>query len=223
MSGGVGLTELEARQILSGRHGGGGGGIGDASPNEALSMDMFGNAGGGIIRIFAGSLLTNNGAIVGKGQESPCSLANVGEAGCGGGGGGVVILVSDGTISNSGSINVEGGKGQSYVDYDSNRGGPGGGGGGGGIIHLISTNADSIGGTLSVSGGKGGAAKSGPFFYIIPGFGGASGGNGGAAGKTPCTIQQIISSQCETFFAGQDGNPGYVLRTKVISPASLFH
>ena len=74
--------------------------------------------------------------------------------GAGGGGGGAIVIASSGTISVTGSLYANGGKGAYGEHVDANYGsyGGSGGGGGGGAIRLIA-NTISGDGTISAAGG----------------------------------------------------------------------
>jgi hypothetical protein len=113
------------------------------SPNElgsgGTSCCGNGSAGGGLVRITAGSL-TLNGAIWANGVDV------VDGAGSGGG-----IYLSVGTLSGTGTVSASGGSNSSNNGY---------GGGGGGRLALIATTS-SFTGTVSVAGGTGATPAAG--------------------------------------------------------------
>jgi hypothetical protein len=114
------------------------------NPNElgsgGASCCGNGSAGGGLVRITAGSLALA-GTIRANGADAPDGA---------GSGGGVYLNV--GTLSGNGAVSASGGTGS--------RSGNAYGGGGGGRIALIASNS-SFTGTVSVAGGAGAAPAAG--------------------------------------------------------------
>ncbi|MGJ5816391.1 hypothetical protein [Paludibaculum fermentans] len=161
-----------------------------------VSYALGGMAGAGSIALIAtGSIvITSNGSISSPGM-SGSPWANNPNFLASASAGGIVILGSRTSISNAGSLIATGGNGANGIpDYNA------GGGGGGGIIHLLGPSI--VSGTTDVSGGSGGMKGTASGFPV---FGGACGGSGGRSGET-----------------GSPGGVGYVFRTIVAEPASLF-
>ena len=161
-----------------------------------------GGSGGGAIRILC------RNAIVNTGSSIISAAGGTSGNGGGGGGGGVIILASPGTITNSGTLNVQGGDGgNSSIEVGS------GGGGGGGVIHLISPVVNSAG-TIVITGGSPGLDTT-PVTNTLRsggGGGGASGGNGG--------IGSDVSST-NTVTGGVAGSDGRNFTT-LADPTGLF-
>lgn len=167
--GAVGLSEFEARKIVTpALVAGGGGAIGGADDGLELGAN-----GGGSLLVLAFEGIENNGAINADGQSG-----NDPAAGGGGGGGGIVILASANNITNAASaeITARGGAGEDGDTDESPSGG-----GGGGIIHLLAPEIVNEG-TTDVSPGEVG----GNWVQVTTsnrragGGGGASGGRGGS-------------------------------------------
>jgi hypothetical protein len=192
-SGGVGLSEFEARWILTpGPHGGGGGAASDDS----------GAMGGGTFVVLARAGIVNAGTISADGQSAL-------NAGSGGGGGGVIVLASLTQITSSGTLSAKGGNGE---NADSNEAPSGGAGGG--IIHLLSPTVTDTG-TENVEGGVAGGGAGGTT-TVTPrragAGGGASGGNGGDGGDVG--TDDVVSPAA-------NGSAGYYF-TSPIDPTPLF-
>lgn len=96
---------------------------------------------------------------------------NDGNGANGGNGGGIVFIVTNGTISGSGSITALGQNGANTINTGED--GPGGGGGGGAIVVLSNSTITGI--TMSANGGTGGTQN-------ISGMGAESEGPGGGGG-----------------------------------------
>jgi hypothetical protein len=195
-SGGVPVSEHQARRLLApGILAGGGGGIA-RSANGGSAGD-----GGGALVILAGAAIVNNGQISANFSILPSSCA-------GGGAGGILILASRGAITNNGALRAQGGSGGA----SSNDCGPGGGGGGG-IVHLLAPAVNV--GVVSVTGGTPGAT--GPPGSVNQtrrsggGGGGACGGRGGAGGAVFGADPMDASA----------GDPGLSLQSQ-LDPTSLF-
>lgn len=192
-SGGEGLPRMSAAPIL--RPGPLAGGAGMPKGTAA------GGRGGGsfVVRAFAG--ITNAGWILADGEPGQ-SVA--GMPGAGGGAGGLVVLLSRGTIANTGAISVRGGSGASAGAGSE---GGGGGGGGGGIVHLLAPAVVTTGQFLLGGGAPGASNGSG---RIAGGGGGALGGNGGTGGDSDLGLS-----------AGP-GSAGFWLYTQHALPDSLL-
>jgi hypothetical protein len=193
-SGGVGLSEFEARRVLSpGVNAGGGSGGAFASA---------GAAGGGSLTVLAMGAITNSGTITADGDDGAGSRD-------GGAGGGVVILASPTSVTNTGTVTADGGDGATSDNFAGV-----GGGGGGGIIHYLSPNITA--GTETAAGGTAGAPGAAGSVSLVPhqggGGGGASGGDGGAGGSV---------NAVNTPNNGSNGTAGHVLMT-VVDPTALF-
>lgn len=192
-AGGTGLSELEARWVLSPGPAGGGGGA---------ASDDSGAMGGGTLVVLARTAIVNAGTIQADGQSAL-------NAGSGGGGGGIIVLASLAQITNSGTLSAKGGNGE---NADTNEAPSGGGGGG--IVHLLAPVVNDTG-THNVSGGVAGGGA-GSLTTVTPrrggAGGGASGGNGGAGG-------QIDTG--DVVGPAEDGSAGYYFVT-LTDPTSLF-
>jgi hypothetical protein len=193
-SGGVGLSEFEARRVLSPGVNAGGGGGG--------AFFNVGAAGGGSLTVLAMGAITNTGTITADGDDGAGSRD-------GGAGGGVVILASPTSVTNTGTVTADGGDGGPSDHFAGV-----GGGGGGGIIHYLSPNITA--GTESAAGGTAGVPGAAGSVSTVPhqggGGGGASGGDGGAGGSV---------TTANTPGGGGNGTAGHVLMT-VVDPTALF-
>jgi hypothetical protein len=188
----VALSPFTLRKLL--RPGPLGGSPGGSDP-------PYHGLGGGSLVIAAEGAISISGGIYatgGNGQQD-----NTSGYGNGGGGGGIIILASETSITNTGTIDVNGGvgaagNGSNGLPYTS------GGGGGGGTVHLLAPSITA--GTIDVSGGAGGGADTDNAFGV---GGGASGGNGGSPGNGSGT-------------AATAGSNGQKFSTVVSNPATLF-
>jgi hypothetical protein len=238
--GGLGLTELEARQVLTAPVTAGGGGAAGAFILDELEefsvIRNLGSRGGGAIRILSqgGITIAPGGAIKAEGQ----TLLG------GGGGGGIVILASQTSVDVAGAISAVGGDG-----FDSTAFSAPDGGGGGGIVHLLAPSVIN-GGEVDVSGGVGGKViiPVGPFddgegggipslgggleVLSAGGGGGACGGSGGAGSSIPALIVEVpdFPPPTERGLEGGggievedalDGQNGFNLVT-IVDPTSLL-
>ncbi len=156
-AGGNSIPQVIARTSFAYFRLGGGAGAG--------SFQSF--PGGGLVKIYCEGPIVNAGTISAVGSNA--------SNGHGGGGGGIVILASRTAVSNSGSINVNGGNGGSSTNYAGN-----GGGGGGGIVIMASPTAPVLG-TVSLAGGAEGTGA-GALTTQSRHAGGGGGGSGGAGG-----------------------------------------
>lgn len=201
--GGIGLSEFEARQLLTiTTLAGGGGAVGGPDSNGSITSN-FGSKGGGALRILAMGGI-NNGA---DGEIHADGDGGVG----GGGGGGVVILASMSGVENNGAISAVGGDGEDTQDAEAASGG-----GGGGIVHMLAPSVSNEG-TIDVAGGHGGAAAVGAIASstrYAGGGGGASGGDGGKGSFVPLGVLPLPPK------AG-DGEVGFSLVTEV-DPTALL-
>lgn len=237
--GGIGLSDLEARQILTAQFfGGAGGGAGGLFVEGEFNADFFdedfepfratsfGSRGGGFVRILA------QGGIV---NEARAHIIANGESDIGGGGGGgVIILASTSSVENHGLITANGGNGQGEGENSAPSGG-----GGGGIVHILApTHVDT--GEILVDGGKGGEAGEGLVAFKNPNAsgagGGASGGNGGEGSLLPAVFEPDVLDPLtrgggleeigppDTILKlddAEDGQPGHILLTPV-DPMALL-
>ena len=186
--GGTAVNGAVARLLVTPDFGGGGNGAGIPGVH---------GTGGGVLRIFASGTITvsASGSIAANGVAGTNAASN--NSG-GGGAGGIVILASSTSISNAGTISVNGGAGGNGSVAPARASS---GGGGGGIIHLLSPSNSA--GTLSANGGAGGT---GGGSISNGGGGGACGGNGGASGAA----------------TGETGAPGKTYVTTVTNPATFI-
>ena len=129
----------------------------------------LGGKGGGIIGLFATTIIVNGTISSDGGQgdigQSPASGTGPGGHGAGGGSGGIVHGIADTiTIGQWAEISVKGGEGgdgangaQAGIGIGMYNGGNGGGGGGGGIVKFLTTpNGLTNNGAITVSPGLGG-------------------------------------------------------------------
>jgi hypothetical protein len=181
-TGGLGLSPLQAAQVLKPGVTGGGAG--------SRAATTTGGEGGGSLVLAAGGqvLISASGQVLANGASSVNpQTPTQGIVGGGGGGGGVVIVAAKGTLTVAGAIRANGGNGSNGWDGNLGAVEGGGGGGGGGIIHLISSTAPSVTGSLQVNGGAAGA-NAAPTGTVTAGHGGGAcrgnGGNGGGPGPT---------------------------------------
>nr|WP_320050526.1 hypothetical protein [uncultured Desulfuromonas sp.] len=147
--GGYGGTGRSDRTTYAGS-GGGGGHAAKGNNGKSSYSEFPGGSGGpayGNERLLP--LLGGSGGGGGGGTSTYV-------AGAGGGGGGAMVIASSGTISVTGALYANGGKGANGEDVHASYGcnGGGGGGGGGGAIRLIA-NTISGDGTISAAGGGG--------------------------------------------------------------------
>ncbi len=156
---------------------GGGGGAGDSNNGS----NAPGGSGGGIIYIIAPNV-TGSGSIVAQGGAAINQISNsngsANDAPAGGGGGGTVII--KGTVANSLTLDVVGGKGGDQGPLGSESEGPGGGGGGG----YIAITAGSP--TLTIAGGQSGMTLSSSLTEFVQN--GATDGGTGQTGTIPSTF-----------------------------------
>lgn len=158
-------TNATATTDVGGGAGGAGGGAGANTGGNPSGTFAINN---GSIRTlpwvtqgwFSGSPTANNPARVtggGGGGSGATAGAVTTNSGAGGGGGGVIVICAA-TITNSGTITVQGGDGApagTGVSGGSTSAAGGGGGGGGGLLFLTYHTLNNSG-TLNVSGGNGG-------------------------------------------------------------------
>lgn len=204
--GGIGLSEFEARQLMTVTTLAGGGGAVGGIDSNGSGFDNFGSKGGGALRILAmGSIENANGAEIiadGEGGEGA------------GGGGGLIVLASMTSVDNTGAIMARGGDGE-----DSDTDEAPSGGGGGGIVHMLAPSVDNSG-AVDVGGGLGGGISAGsPLVTSVSerfggGGGGASGGDGGKGGSVPSGAP-IEATEAE------NGEVGFSLVTEV-DPTALL-
>lgn len=169
--------------------------------------------GGGNFTVLCRGAVQNSGTIRADGIDASLAYR-------GGGAGGFVILASNESVVNSGTIEARGGDGGVLEATDATFNGHGpGGGGGGGIVHLIApvvTNS----GSVTVSGGAGGpAGGAGAITGLVYDGGGGGGGSGGAGGDGGTVNPGGIGDDSTT--AGEAGDPGQIITT-VADPASLY-
>lgn len=151
----------------TGTNAGGGGGGSHLTPGQNGGGTDLSLVGSGGARYGTKTLMPLIGGSGGGGSVTDPSPSAPFTSIGGGGGGGAILIVCDGTINFTGSINASGGGGSLTAFFGGT--GKGSGGGAGGAIRVIATNI--IGGSpvLSVQGGGGGS-----------GFGAVvTGGNGG--------------------------------------------
>jgi hypothetical protein len=147
-SGGVGgfsLTPFLAQDKVFMGGAGGPGWVSTGNPSTAAD-------GGGIVIIFADTIVGNNQTIEAYGL-SPTAVNPVGapDGGGGGGAGGTVVLKTS-TYIGTLNVNLYGGDGQDLNTNDPH--GPGGGGGGGALLYSLNTLPANL--NLSLAGGIGG-------------------------------------------------------------------
>jgi gliding motility-associated-like protein len=156
---------------------GGGGGAGDSNNGS----NAPGGSGGGIVYIIApnitgsGSIRAQGGAAV---NQISTSNGSANDAPAGGGGGGTIII--KGTVANSLTLDVTGGKGGDQGPLGSESEGPGGGGGGG-YIAITSGSPTQI-----ISGGLSGMTLSSSLTEFVEN--GATNGGTGQTGTVPSTF-----------------------------------
>jgi hypothetical protein len=196
-SGGKGLREIQARQLLHpGLFGGGEG------ASLGVTSDDF--AGGSFTVLAQGAILIG---ATGNLDASAFNLAL--SDGAGGSAGGVIVLASKTSVTNQGTIHADGlfGSGSS-TDIGA------GGGGGGGIVHFLAPTITQ--GTVTVAGGSAGTAGALGSVTSTPrrggGGGGACGGDGGAGGDVN------TAGDPQTPAAG---SPGKILLSHV-DPTPLY-
>ena len=161
-------------------------------------INLPGGAGGGGVAIRArGAISIGSLAVVSANGHPGFSVSdlvaigwawsgNIGLSGSGGGSGGAIILHSDTSITNLGTLRANGGSGSNAYIAGTATGANGGCGGGGGLIVLQSpttTNSGTTqlnGGALGLTAGVSGAQGSGA--------GGSNGGKGG--GTTVLKVQE---------------------------------
>jgi hypothetical protein len=187
-------------------HAGGGGKIDNLL---AIAGAASGGEGGGGVSVYVkGSITVQAGASINvNGSNGVNTSAN--GVGAGGGAGGVIVLASQGTITNNGSIRANGGSGANGAN-NSGTGEGGGGGGGGGIVLLITQSAVTGSGTAQVNGGAAGnnSLPLGASTTIMSGGGGgACGGDGGNGG----------GGTNSNFTAATVGGQGYAITLVVNS------
>ncbi len=201
--GAVGLSEFEARKVLTAALvAGGGGAIGGVDAGIELGSD-----GGGSLLVLAKDGIENNGAIQADGQSG-----NAEGAGGGGGGGGVVILASMTSVINSGTgmITARGGDGE---DGDTDEAPSGGGGGG--IIHLLAPEIVNDGGT-DVSAGS-----VGDNWVQVTAMAPRAGGGGGAAAGRGGSGVMLMSDGMPSATGMTEATDGFVFESD-FDPTSLF-
>lgn len=182
--GGKGIPKAVAITAFGGFKIGGGSGAG---------YDSQGNQGGGLVKIYCNSAITNNGSILAQGSAATNSSI-------GGGGGGIVILASRTAVNNtSGTINVSGGN-ASVSDYSF---GGNGGGGGGGIIIMASPTAPVLGATV-ITGGSGASGV-----VVVSTGGRTAGAGGGGSGGAGGYGGYVSSGGAKSV--GTNGSPGYTI------------
>lgn len=199
--GGLGLQELQARQLLHPGPLAGGAGA------NALATKVTGSRGGGSITILArGPIVVTATGII-NADARPFGVLIAGSGGGGGGAGGVIILASKTSVTNSGSLSAQGADGCPSGTND----GPGGGGSGG-IAHLLSPTAP-VTGAVTLTGGQPGTVGG-----AFTGTERAGGGGGGACASGGGTGG---SAGVSNPVAGTAGGPGKILASQV-DPTSLF-
>jgi len=113
--------------------------------------DATGGRGGGMVNLSGTTSVTVSGTITVNGQQPGDEYAAAGGGAAGG------VLLRGGSVTVSGTINANGGKGASDSSSSgSNAGGAGGGGGGGRIKVFYSGSLTNGSATTAVSGGAGG-------------------------------------------------------------------
>ncbi|OUU21818.1 MAG: hypothetical protein CBC13_08600 [Planctomycetia bacterium TMED53] len=152
--------------IFVARPGSGGGGGGAAPGETAINENGFtvvnrglNGVGGGPVADGLGFNLTGGGGGGGGGagirRQPTTAPPIINNGGGGGGGGGAIMVVADGAVRITGTINLDGGAGQTGVAGANS--GAGGGGGGGSLVIRASGNLE-VGSTAVISavGGEGG-------------------------------------------------------------------
>jgi hypothetical protein len=212
LGGSVGLSPLQASQIL--RPGMFGGSSGYEASNTGHCPPS--GQGGGTLVLRIGGGLNVAGAIDAPGADgSSCSYSGywpVLSYGSGGGGGGFIVIAAQSAVNITGSVNLSGGKGGNGSDDFTDPGIPqygSNGSGGGGILSIIAPSTPSVAGFKSPGGMAGTGAATLTQTGSYPG--GACGGNGGG---------QVTAAYGVN--APTNGSPGYVIFTQVPSPSSLF-
>lgn len=175
--------------------GGGGGGYGSNGANGTGNATYApAGAGGGTygnIRILP--MIGGSGAGGGAGSGHPAALIS----GSGGGGGsGAILIASSGTITVTGSITANGGKGGNCSSTHSGAGG----GGSGGAIKLIAETI-SGNGTISATGGASGTSCTNS---------GGAGGNGLIRLEASAVTRTTATTPVHTY-----SNPGTVFVTNI--------
>ena len=160
------------------RGGGGGGGYGGAGGGGGT---VAGGSGGNAYTSF------DSGSSGGGGARSTGSAT-------GGAGGGGIKITSNGTITISGNININGSSGESNTG-----GGGGGGGGSGGGVTLKAVNL-TVSGTITANGGNGG--------NFAPSSSSDGGGGGGGGGIISLEYQSSISVTGSTSVTQGSGGLG---------------
>jgi hypothetical protein len=199
--GAVGLSEFEARKVLTPvLVAGGGGAIGGVDDNFELGSD-----GGGSLLVLAMEGIENTGTIQADGQSGNDPLG-----GGGGGGGGMVILASMTSVTNSGMITARGGDGEEGDTDESPSGG-----GGGGIIHLLAPEIDNTGAT-DVSAGSVGDN----WVEVTSGTPRAGGGGGASAGRGGSGVM-LMDDGMPSATGMTEATNGFVFESD-FDPTSLF-
>lgn len=167
----------------------GGGGAG--------SLGGEGGAGGGSLALLCkqGITILGAGAVLADGSD--------GSAGSGGGSGGLIVLATNGTILNQGTLRAKGGSGGTTSTTSGS-----GGGGSGGIINMVASSIQNTGG-LIVTGGAG-APAAGSITGLWRSGGGAGGSPGGIGGNGG-----TVTNSSNTSTAGGNGSNGQVFQTTV--------
>jgi len=203
--GGTGLSALEASSILKPGPIAGGNG-------SKASTGAYGGEGGGSFSVRAQGAISINGTINvnGGGGRNYTGPSSSGGSGAGGGAGGFIILASQTSLTNIGTITANGGSGSHSIQQGGGLPGTknGGGGGGGGIVHMLAPSITA--GSVSVSGGTGG--NSGDAMTSSSGGGGALGGDGGRGAY----------DVNNTGWAAEQGGTGHIIQTIVTNPENLF-
>jgi len=181
--------------------------------NKVVAAQIFQppiNAGGSGMNGPGGSLVIRaKGAI--NIQASGSINANGSNAtqhdyyGTGGGAGGFLIIASQTSITNAGTVSVTGGNGhQGGGLYGGDADGPGGGGG---IVHMLAPTITE--GTVNISGGlKSGTTNSS--------YGSSAAGSLGGKGGHGC------DTEADDPAFPSDGEAGYLIKTVVSNPENLF-
>ena len=223
----------------AGGNGGGGGATGITYGSADLSTLFFGSGG-------AGGRNGANGASGGTGASGTGGSGGSGSNGTGGGKGGGIIIISTGTLTNSGTLRANGavgtagntgGSGSNGNGASGGGGGGGaGGGGGGGSGGSVKVTAGSLTttGTFSATGGAGGSGGAGGAKgtgYSHGGIGGSSGGGAGGDGRIRVeyadsvtgTIDPTASTnQTATYFTSGTIQSTNVLTGQTVSSIDSF-
>jgi hypothetical protein len=200
--GGEGIPPATTRTSFNAFRIGGGSGAGMRLSDDAR--------GGGLVKVYCAGNVVNAGTI----NAAGATAANT----TGGGGGGIVIVASTSSVTNSGTINANGGDGGAAFNSTSFIVGSGGagGGGGGGIVVFVAPSINSGSGVVNVAGGQPGstAVTITTANRFGGGGGGASGGNGGDGGS-------INAGASATPASATSGAAGYV-QSIISNPAYLI-